>query len=223
MGRDEALSTLTEMDALRDFYCSGDRSLFDVWEDGGARGDSVTPSTSSPEYRAWMRDRVLAAGGGAVLSLGCGNAAVERELMGAGLRVLAVDALQEAVDVARAKGVDAVRADIMTWAPAGSWPVVYSDGLFGHLYAYHGDLSFVFDRIRSWLVPGGTLIVSNDAPRDGGPVQQAPGVPGFRWLSGEYLRDQALAVGFRDAVVESYRYERPLSGPRTRAVLTVTA
>jgi SAM-dependent methyltransferase len=212
MGRDESLSTLTEIDVLRDFYCAGERSLFDVWEHGGARGDSITPSVASPAYRGWMRDKVLAANGPRVLSLGCGNAAVERELADAGVRVLAVDALQ-----------DAVRADITEWQPGELWPVIYSDGLFGHLYAAEGGLTGIFERIRSWLAPGGTLIVSNDAPRDGEPVQEAPGVPGFRWLSGSYLAEQARAAGFRETVVESYGYERPLSGPRLRAVLTAHA
>jgi SAM-dependent methyltransferase len=224
------------LDALTDFYITGQpgrENLFEIWENGGARGDSVTPSTYSPEYREWMVDKLIEpideASGTGLLSLGCGNAAVEVKLVRKGYRVLCVDALQEAVDLARAKGVTAVRADICTWTPAEPWSLVYMDGVLGHLYDAEEGLVPVLSRVRSWLAAGvaagvgwdqGTLIASNDATPDGSPALAAPGVNGFHWLSCEFLREQALAAGFDEASVEQFVYDRPQSGMRTRAVLT---
>lgn len=220
-----------QLDDLTRFYLSrdnGERTLFEVWEAGEARGDSVTPSTYSAEYRVWISDRLIAAlhrtDGDSMLSLGCGNAMVEADIARKGFRVRAVDALPEAVELARAKGVEAECADITAWSPAGRWPVIYMDGLAGHLYSPAHGLLPALRRIRSWLDTGGpsgtaTLVISNDAPRDGSAAQAAPGVQGFHWLSAAYLRDQAAASGFTDITVDHFSYQRPQSGTRVRAVV----
>jgi hypothetical protein len=214
---------------LADFYRSqsgDDTSIFDIWETGGARGDSVTPSTHSPGYRAWMLERLNAelarAGSRRLVSLGSGNAVVESELAATGVQVLVVDAMAEAVAMSTAKGLQSVQADVNTWVPENPWPVVYLDGLLGHLYdARTGTLPIVA-HVRSWLgVDGrGVLVASNDATRDGSLVQVAPGVTGFHWLAGEYLRQQAELAGFDDVTVDSYVYQRPVSGDRVRSVIT---
>jgi hypothetical protein len=213
---------------LTDFYLPrspGDPTLFEIWERGEARGDSVTPSTFCHEYRTWMggllRTELGRAGTDRLVSLGSGNAAVECELLAGGVRVLAVDAMAEAVQIARAKGLDAIRADITTWVPQEEWPVVYLDGLLGHLYDTTTGSLPVLAHIRSWLGSGGrgTLVASNDGTPDGSPVHPAPGVTGFHWLSEEYLAAQARAAGFDDVRTQTYLYERPLSGERGRSVL----
>lgn len=219
-----------DVNRVRDFYISNESAapnLFEIWEKGEARGDSVTPSVYSAAYRRWMRDKVIAAmrscGSDRLLSLGSGNAAVERELLDQGYPVLAVDILPEAVDIARSKGIDAIVADVFTWEPEPAWSVIYADGLFGHLYTENHSLVRIFTQLRSWLTAAGspgTLIVSNDGPNNSEPVQPAHGVPGFYWLSGTYLRDQALAAGFDEVTMESFLYRRPLSGERSRAVVT---
>ncbi|WP_156893055.1 class I SAM-dependent methyltransferase [Actinokineospora enzanensis] len=202
-------------------------SLFHVWEDGGSRGDSVTPSTYSLEYRTWMADRLAAEldrDGGELLSLGCGNAAVEAELVDRGYRVLAIDAMPEAVELARRKGVQAECADIYQWEPGRHWTVAYIDGVLGHLNDPAAGLVPVLSRIRAWLKPGADglacLVASNDAPNDGSPVQQAPGVDGFHWLSADYIADQAVAAGFDKAEPGEFRYHRPISGERVRSIVT---
>ncbi|WP_020667794.1 class I SAM-dependent methyltransferase [Amycolatopsis nigrescens] len=215
---------------LEGFYLprsSGESSLFQIWERGEARGDSVTPSTYSAAYRDWMHEKLVAAikdnETDRLLSLGSGNATLERCIVQDGYRVLAVDAIQEAVDLARSKDVDAVCADVMAWTPDGTWPVIYADGLLGHLYDADRGLAPVFRRIRSWLADGpggGTFIASNDSPAGTHPAQAAPGVPGFHWLSPGYLRDEALAGGFTEISTDLFHYDRPLSGRRTRAVIT---
>lgn len=214
---------------LVNFYltnCDGKSSIFEIWEGGGARGDSVTPSTYSPQYRRWMRDKLaveLKRTRGSLLSLGCGNAAVEAELVRAGFAVLAVDALEEAVALARAKGVEALCADIFHWEPSQPYSVVYLDGVLGHMHDPLRGLLPALERVRSWMEPvsgvSAALVASNDAPNDGTSVQQAPGVAGFKWLSGQYLREQVLAAGFVDTRGEEFRYQRPLSGDRHRAVV----
>ena len=168
MSREIPIKQLDE--DLRAFYLSKeyDEALFEVWERGEARGDSTTPSVCSPAYRTWMLDQLRTAlakaDGGSLLSLGAGNAFIERILVDEGYDVLAVDFLQSAVDVALRATVPAIREDIRTWDPGSRWDVVYADGLLGHLYGGEGGCTEVLARMRSWLTSPGALIVSNDAP-----------------------------------------------------------
>lgn len=219
---------MADLDQLRQFYVDTTRdgeNLFDTWERGGARGDSVTPSTYSVEYRRWMCDLLLGhlkTRPGGVVSIGSGNAPIESALVEAGHRVLAVDVFPEAVALARRKGVEAVLADVRAWSPPpGAWTVVYADGVMGHLYDPQVGLAPVLTDIRSWLAPHkGVLVISNDRPPTLADVQPAPGVPGFYWLSEQLLRKQAEAAGFDEVSCATFAYQRPLSGLRERAVLT---
>lgn len=215
---------------LLDFYRpqnDGEPNLFEIWEKGGARGDSVTPSTYSTEYRGWMRDTLVhqlrSNKATAMLSLGCGNAAVEADTAKAGYRVVAVDALEEAVALARSKGLEAVQADLNTWTPEEKWSVIYMDGVLGHLYDAETGLQPILKRILSWLEPGpagvASFVASNDDTRDGSFAQQASNVQGFYWLSTGYLGEQALAAGFDKVEIQHYHYRRPQSGPRRRSVV----
>lgn len=221
---------MSDLQQLRRFYLDTTdygENLFDTWERGEGRGDSVTPSTYSQMYRRWITDLLvthLRQRPGGLLSIGSGNAVVEAALAAEGYRVLTVDALAEAVNLARAKGVDAVQADVRHWSPPpGPWSVVYADGVLGHLYDPADGLLPILTAMRSWLVPGGVLVISNDRPRDPVDAEPAPGVPGFHWLSEEFLLKQAAAVGLRELSCTIYRYQRPLSGTRERAVLTACA
>jgi hypothetical protein len=220
-------------DDLTRFYLAKNTdkaSLFHVWEGGGSRGDSVTPATYNVEYRTWMAEKLrteLDRNGGGLLSLGCGNAAVEAAVVRGGYRVLAIDAMADAVELARQKGVDAVHADIYQWEPAEAWSVAYIDGVLGHLYDPVDGLTPVLSRIRSWLAPRphsasgiATLVASNDAPNDGSDVQKAPGVDGFWWLSANFISDQATTARFDQAETGEFRYRRPLSGERVRSIVT---
>ena len=205
----------------------GEPNLFEIWDAGGSRGDSVTPSTYSSEYRRWMHDLLIhhlqSTGSKGLLSLGCGNAAVEAEVVRSGYRVVGVDALPEAVELAQAKGVEAICADLGTWSPGEQWSVIYIDGVLGHLYDRGTGIEPIMRRIRSWLVSGSsgvaTLVASNDDTRDGSPVQPAANVRGFHWLSAPYLSEQALNVGFGKIEIEYFRYQRPQSGDRRRSVM----
>lgn len=223
---------MQDLDELRTFYrpkALGERSLFDVWEYGDAWGDSITPAAYSAAYREWLLSRIRSLlerrRTPRVLSVGCGNAFVERELQCDGYAVLAIDVLPDAVALARRNGVNAVVADATSWEPPEEgWDMVYADGLLGHLYDEPDGCVPILRQFRSWLRPrAGVLLVSNDAPPGRAAEAPAIGVPGFRWLSGPLLSRQIRAAGFELISSEEFVYERPLSGRRRRAVLTATA
>lgn len=222
---------MTTRRSLEAFYLASPAdapSVFHVWENGGAVGDSVTPSTYSPPYRLWMTELLRKLldqdAHPALLSVGCGNAVVEASITAAGYRVLGVDAVGEAVELARAKGVDAVCADVLTWTPpAGRWTVIYADGLLGHLHDPVHRLQSVLGRFRSWLAPGGMLVVSNDGPRTADDIESHPTVPGFVWMSPGYLRRQLQAAQFQEVADTLFSYERPVSGARDRVIVTGAA
>jgi SAM-dependent methyltransferase len=212
---------------LRSFYLTGseEQSLFDEWEHGIPRGDSTTPSISSPTYRWWilehLRNAVNRDRKNLLLSLGCGNAFVERVLCREGYPVFAVDALNEAVELARRAGVPAIRANLYNWdAPRDYWDVIYADGLLGHLHDGHDGTHVALCLLHGWCKPGGTVVISNDSPKTDEPVQQSSNVPGFYWLSDRWIAAELKHAGFTRISTASIDYRRPLSGLRTRAIIT---
>lgn len=218
---------MTSIEQLWRFYlCDEELSLFDIWEGGAANGDSVTPSTYSAPYRAWMveflRGVLDQTNPPTLLSVGCGNASVEAEVARAGYEVHAVDVLERAVQIARRKGLSAEVADVRSWSPEdGRWGVVYADGLMAHLYDPRDSLVPVLKHLHGWLagLDPGVLVISNDGTQEGQDAQPAPGIPAH-WLSASYLVEQCGAAGFADVSYTTFTYTRPLSGPRERVVVT---
>ena len=51
-------------------------------------------------------------------------------------------------------------------------------------------------------------------------ARPATAVPGFYWLSAGYIGERLRFAGFEICETEEFVYERPLSGPRRRAVVT---
>jgi SAM-dependent methyltransferase len=216
-----------QIQGFRDYYLSdneGKPSIYHIWEEGRGRGDVTTPAQSSPEYRRWMGDllREFLAGSEdpRLLSLGCGNAMIEAELVADGFRVLGVDALEHAVALAAAKGVDSVCADVLNWRPpAEAWTVLYADGILGHLYDRDTGVRSALERFRSWLPEDGFLVISNDPPRTDDEVHEHPDLPYF-FLSQSYMHRQIEECGFRDVTSTVFTYQKPLTGPRDRIVVT---
>jgi SAM-dependent methyltransferase len=213
---------------LRSFYLTGsdEQSLFHEWEHGTPRGDSTTPSICSPTYRWWILEHLRNALNrdrkNLLLSLGAGNAFVERVLCREGYPVLAVDALSDAVALARQAGVPAILHNLYSWdTPTEYWDVVYADGLLGHLHDGHDGAHVALSLMRTWLRPGsGTIVISNDAPKTDEEVQPSSNVPGFYWLSDRWIASELKRAGFRRISTASISYRRPLSGSRTRAIIT---
>jgi len=219
--------------ALHDFYCRplADTALnrYEIWERGGAVGDSVTPSIYCPEYRMHMVLKILSLPKPheRVFSIGCGNAFVESDLQARGLRVQAIDCNDEAVVLAASKGVEAFTADYHSLPPGhlADFGVVYADGLIGHLYHPETGLTAFFETLHALKpAPGTWLVLSNDAPADPALGAAPHGkVQGFWLFSPEYLRDTAQRFGYTVVEAYSFPYERPLSGLRNRTICIARA
>lgn len=218
-------ATRLEEDLQAYYVEAEEENIFEKWERGEARGDSTTPSVCSPEYRAWMVERLHEAleddKDRRLLSVGAGNAMVERIIAREGYHVLAVDALMAAVEISSRNGVPSLCRDIRTWDPSPDrFDVIYADGLVGHLYDEFGGCQTVLRRMRGWLASDdGIVIVSNDVPPGDTPVKPAPGVNGFHWLSTSWIADAFVEAGYTPTLTTEFVYERPLSGPRRRAII----
>jgi SAM-dependent methyltransferase len=224
------MSDTDQVRAVREYYVDdedngGEPSIYHIWEKGAARGNVTTPATSSPPYQQWITDllRGLLAESPdpRVLSVGCGNGVIEAGLAAGGVRVLGVDAMEPAVELAKAKGVDAVCADILTWTPpAEPWTVLYADGSLGHLYDPETGLQRALQRFKSWLPEGSVLVVSNDPPwNDDAELEKHPDLA-YWFLSRSYMEQQARECGFRDVASNVFIFEKPETGPRDRIVVT---
>ena len=201
------------------------RSIYDIWEEGGAFNDSITPSTYVPEYRSHMVLKILTltADTGHVLSLGCGNGFVEADLVKHGRRVTAMDCNAEAVELARKKGVDAFVADFFLLQPedVGAPDVVYADGLLGHLFDPDGGgFTPTLSKIESFgLKSGAYVVISNDATRDPAvPFAPHEKVKDFWFVGKEHLTKGLAAHGFDPVESYYFPYLRPISGLRNRTI-----
>lgn len=200
------------------------QNIYEIWESGNSFHDSVTPSTFCKDYQRHMvlKLQALAEGRGKVYSIGCGNAAVEGLLVQQGLVVEAVDCNQEAVTLARSKGVDAYVADVMRMSerPLRNVSVVYADGLAGHLFTPEAGLRPFFENLLEiGVTKGAWILISNDAPmsRDTH-FEPHTRVSNFWYLSPQYLANSLGEVGFQAVEAYTFPYFRPVSGLRHRAI-----
>ncbi|WP_413740347.1 methyltransferase domain-containing protein [Sodalis sp. RH14] len=212
---------------MKSYYAeTGKRNIFQLWESKLSDGDSTTPSVSSQSYREQMVSMISAyiplGNTNRILSIGCGNAFVEAELVKKGLSVDAFDLHEEAVSYALEKGVHARQVDLNTWEPEKEvYQLVYCDGIMGHLYRKDG-LQSILNRLHVTLSVNGKIIISNDPSTNNNNVQEHPSVPGFKWFSEEYIQSQLLEAGFKNMKFIYIEYLRPLSGPRNRLIVAAT-
>ncbi|MBV9823125.1 MAG: methyltransferase domain-containing protein [Actinobacteria bacterium] len=215
--------------AVREYYIDDDSngaepSIYHIWEKGGGRGNVTTPATSSPPYREWivglLRGLLADSAEPRMLSIGCGNGMVEAIVAGDGTRVLAVDAMEPAIELARARGLDAVCADVLSWTPPSEpWTMLFADGSLGHLYDSETGLQHVLSRFRSWLPEGSLLVLSNDPPWTGDDEVQRHRDLAYWFLSQSYLEAQVAEAGFSDVRSEVFSFVKPETGPRDRIVV----
>jgi len=219
-----------DLSHVYDYYCTqrptgqASETIFKIWERGEAFNDSITPSTYVPEYRSHIVLKVLGLTGekSTILSVGCGNGFVEGDLVANGRKVRAFDYLEEAVELTKAKGVDAFVADFFTLQPhqVEGVDVVYGDGILGHLFDSAHELKPTLAKLASLgFSPGSWLILSNDSPREPGvPFAPHGSVPGFWFISRDYLQDSLASFGFESVESYYFPYQRPLSGLRNRTI-----
>jgi SAM-dependent methyltransferase len=199
-------------------------SIYGIWERGAALNDSVTPASYDPKYRRHMGRTLMSLtnDGAMIFSAGCGNGFIEGDLVARGRSVRAVDLHDEAVELSRQKGVDAVVGDYFALRPAdvAGADALYADGLLGHLFDRQEELRPVLDKLAGvGLKSGAYLVLSNDAPFDGSTgFEPHRNLEGFWYLSKDYL--QECLVRFGMCVMQSYyfRYVRPISGIRNRTI-----
>jgi hypothetical protein len=229
--------TLTKRDieSVNAFYSTkravagGEKSLYEIWEEGGALNDSVTPSTYSEEYQSHVLLKLLSLtqAGDVVFSIGCGNGVIEGRLASLDRVVRAIDCNAEAVALSVTKGVDATQADFfdLQGGVLAGVDLVYGDGVLGHLFDADRGLDDFFVQLRDvGLASGARLLLSNDAPRVAGiDVTPHDRVRDFWFLSIDYLSRQLERFGLR--VVERYYfpYFRPESGLRPRSICVAEA
>jgi len=227
------VSDTDQVRAVREYYVDADEngaepSIYHIWEKGGGRGNVTTPATSSPPYQEWitdlLRNLLAESSDPRLLSVGCGNGVIEAGIAAGGVRVLGVDAMEPAVELAKAKGVDAVCADVLNWTPPSEpWTVLYADGSLGHLYDPERGLQRVLQRFKTWLPDGGVLVVSNDPPWTGdAEVEKHPDLA-YWFLPQSYMERQIEEAGFRDIASSVFTFEKPETGPRDRIVVTARA
>jgi predicted TPR repeat methyltransferase len=223
---------MQDVHAIRDYYLSNrelNKNIYQIWEAGRAFNDSVTPSIWCNDYREWMVqfiERQLKRNVSKhILSIGCGNAFVERDLCQKGYSLFSIDINETAVELARSKGLAAEVADFYTWEPEQKKiDLIYGDGVLGHFYLEHSQCQQALVRLKGWLKPAaGIIVISNDACHESQDVVSAPGVRGFYHFSEDWVKSQLQRAGFKLIEVATYIYGRPLSGKRNRLVVSARA
>lgn len=224
------LNTLSQdLNLVRDYYSKsrevGDtaKTIYQIWEEGEAFGDSITPSTYCHEYQSHVTQKILGISGldKPIFSIGCGNAAIEGRLVQHGRKVRAVDCNEEAVALAQKKGVDASVDDFMTQSTTlADTSLIYADGLVGHLFDEERGLSHFFEKLRDLGVERGTYIfISNDGPYDKSlQFEKHKSVNGFWFVSLDYLARSLEQAGFTMLERYTFPYQRPNSGLRNRTM-----
>ena len=204
-------------------------NIYDIWEEGKAYRDSITPSIYDSQYRSFITDKIKSLldhdYSERILSIGSGNAFVERDLHSSGYSILASDLNPDAMKLAQKKGVPFVLADVNQWEPQEkNFALIYCDGVMGHLYQPESGFQRLLGRLRQWLLPNsGQILISNDAAIIDTPVHLHPNVKGFYWFSPEYLCSELSKAGFHEVKSEIFVYPRPLTGNKERLIVRATA
>ncbi len=204
-------------------------NIYDIWEEGKAYRDSITPSIYHLPYRKFITSKIKSLVDhdytAHILSVGSGNAFVERDLHQQGYSILASDPNPDAMKLANKKGVPFVLADINQWEPEEkNFALIYCDGVMGHLYKPEIGFQTLFRRLRGWFLPNsGKILISNDAAVIDTPVHPHPNVKGFYWFSPEYLCSELSKAGFDEVESEIFVYPRPLTGNKERVIVRAKA
>jgi 2-polyprenyl-3-methyl-5-hydroxy-6-metoxy-1,4-benzoquinol methylase len=229
-GPSSAMTSSQKLERIHEYYCTPrvadgrKMTVYDLWEEGSAFNDSVTPSTFCPEYRSHVVLKVmtLSQPGDQIFSIGCGNGFVEASLVKGARRVVGIDCNEEAISLSRSKGVDAYRADYfdLPKATLAGFDVIYADGLLGHVYNNNSGLDIFFQKLEHLAPkPGAWLVFSNDAPRDPNDyVAPHDRLDDFWYFSRFYLVETLKKWNLHPYEDYTFPYFRPISGMRSRTI-----
>lgn len=204
-------------------------NIYEIWEEGKAYQDSITPSIYHSQYRSFIINKIKSLvdrnDNGRILSVGSGNAFVEKDLHFSGYSILASDPNPDAMKLAQQKGVPFVLADVNRWEPSEkNLALIYCDGVMGHLYEPELGFQTLLSRLRQWLLPNsGQILISNDAAVIDTPVHPHPKVQGFYWFSPKYLCSELSKAGFNEVKSSIFVYARPLTGNKQRVIVQAKA
>lgn len=144
------------------------------------------------------------------IDLGCGPGRMAEQLARDGVAVLGVDVVPEAVDRARARGVDVLHADVLGPLPGeGAWSsALLADGNIG----IGGDPVRLLRRVARMLAPEGRVVVDLAPPGTGlrvGMVRlrvEGRESRGFPWavLGADAIADVASLAGLEVAALHEY-------------------
>ena len=153
------------------------RGRFDLGPEANARyrAETVELETALQDFDAT----------GSVLELACGTGLWTRFLARSADRLLAVDAAPSMIEINRARygapNVTYLEADVFEWEPPDGDR--FDAIVFGFFVSHVPPERFgaFWDRLRSWLTPGGRVFFVDDVAGSGRPYSghQAPGGPEF--------------------------------------------
>jgi SAM-dependent methyltransferase len=122
---------------------------------GHGHGHAAHP-VSLAETLAYVL-RHLQGPGARLLEVGCGGGALAASLQAGGVAVRGVDLSPEAVQEARARGIDVVQADFVEYRDMQTYDAVLFSRSLHHIH----DLGAALQNARSLLRPGGVLLVED--------------------------------------------------------------
>jgi hypothetical protein len=193
----------------------GEPSLFDRWEARSTETVQPPLAVHDPAYRSLVVDLLAAyrTPGARLIGVGSGNGYGERALANAGWDVLATDPAKSALRLCRAKGLAAVRFELLSRdAPPGAFDAVYCDGVLGHLWDPANGSVPTWEALAALGRPGAVCLVSNDLSDDDDKprfvVRASVDAAFYRPPAGRYAAE-AVATGHWSLEFERlYRYNR---------------
>lgn len=200
------------------------KSRFQLWEEGKNIGASVTPSTFDKEYLKEIVSTIVEIikpiTKPKILSLGCGNAFIEAELLKLGYDILATDVSKQALEFANKKGLKTKYFDAIEPVPLeDKFDLIMSDGVIGHLADKNSSISSFLNNSKNILNIGGVIFIANDTPTKRLSVQKHDGFSHIYWFSASYFKKQLKDSGFKSIKSKYLEYFRPNYGQRKRVLV----
>ncbi|HLU27847.1 MAG TPA: class I SAM-dependent methyltransferase [Glycomyces sp.] len=168
-----------------------------------------------------VRTETAGLAAGTALDAGCGRGTEAIWLAERGWRVTGADisatalaaAARRAERAGLAGAAEWIEADLTVWEPGRTWDLVTT----AYAHPETGQLAF-YERVGSWVAPGGTLLVvahlhdSGHEDAEAAPAAMAALFTGPRWRIGAcyerartVVRPDGRPVPLRDAVVRAHR------------------